>query len=756
MYNKKERYRIEPFRHRVDLEPDYKEKTWELLESAMVAIFDHNPSKLSFEELYRSAYNMVLHKFGGYLYDNVMRTISARLEVVGREVEAKAGEAFLQQLVRSWSEYTRAMQNIRDILMYMNKTYVKQHNRTPVHELGLQLWNKHLLQRPLVRSILRKVILEAVLKFRTACREGYAPEANDLIGAVTKMAMDVGAQTYEEVVEQPIRQDTQAFYRSVSQQEISSRSCPEYLGVLRKSLDDEVRMVDAYLFESSKPKIISKVEEEMIQNQVDVLINMEGSGLLHQLRSKSLGDLELTYVMLKRSPNGLPAVIALLKDHVTETGARIIGQRVQTASDSIQVVNQLIQERITFDEIVGRSFHGDKSFANAVQLCFEKVLNSNPQTPEYLSVFLDANLKRDLKGKTDEEAEAVIDRVMTLFRYLHEKDVFERYYKQHLAKRLLTSSSKGGGMEEHEKAVILKLKTECGYQFTSKLEGMFNDIRTSRGLMQEYREGDGGEGGSNVDLSVQVLTTGSWPIDGGGFRVPIPKELQDCASRFEDFYLRTHSGRKLSWQTHMGHGEVRASGFADGKKHDLCVGTLQMTVLMMFSEEEGDGGKGGISYEDIRARLGADVPEPELKRTLQSLACVKGKNVLLKAPLGKDVTEGDRFSWNAGFTSKAYKVKIPSLLGGSEKGVLGGGEAAAATRKKIQEDRKPQVEAAIVRVMKSRRVLSHTLLVSEVTGLLKGRFVPEIGQIKQRIESLIDREFLERDGGDRGVLRYVS
>ena len=89
MYNKKERYRIEPFRHRVDLEPDYKEKTWELLESAMVAIFDHNPSKLSFEELYRSAYNMVLHKFGGYLYDNVMRTISARLEVVGREVAAK-------------------------------------------------------------------------------------------------------------------------------------------------------------------------------------------------------------------------------------------------------------------------------------------------------------------------------------------------------------------------------------------------------------------------------------------------------------------------------------------------------------------------------------------------------------------------------------------------------------------------------------------------------------------------------------------
>jgi len=34
--------------------------------------------------------------------------------------------------------------------------------------------------------------------------------------------------------------------------------------------------------------------------------------------------------------------------------------------------------------------------------------------------------------------EAVLDRVMMLFRYLQEKDVFEKYYKQHLAKRLLS------------------------------------------------------------------------------------------------------------------------------------------------------------------------------------------------------------------------------------------------------------------------------------------------------------------------------
>ena len=35
--------------------------------------------------------------------------------------------------------------------------------------------------------------------------------------------------------------------------------------------------------------------------------------------------------------------------------------------------------------------------------------------------------------------------------------------------------------------MLVKLKTECGYQFTSKLESMFTDIKTSRDMMQEFK-----------------------------------------------------------------------------------------------------------------------------------------------------------------------------------------------------------------------------------------------------------------------------
>ena len=77
-----------------------------------------------------------------------------------------------------------------------------------------------------------------------------------------------------------------------------------------------------------------------------------------------------------------------------------------------------------------------------------------------------------------------LDRVVVIFRYLADKDVFEAYYKNHLAKRLLGNKS---GSEEAERAMVSLLKAECGYQFTSKLEGMFNDMRISKETAEKYR-----------------------------------------------------------------------------------------------------------------------------------------------------------------------------------------------------------------------------------------------------------------------------
>ena len=108
-----------------------------------------------------------------------------------------------------------------------------------------------------------------------------------------------------------------------------------------------------------------------------------------------------------------------------------------------------------FDTFLYKSFDGDKIFKQKISSDFEYFLNLNPKSPEYLSLFIDDKLKKGVKGMTEQEIESVLDKTMVLFRFLQEKDVFERYYKNHLAKRLLLNKSVS---DDSEKNMISKLK----------------------------------------------------------------------------------------------------------------------------------------------------------------------------------------------------------------------------------------------------------------------------------------------------------
>lgn len=58
--------------------------------------------------------------------------------------------------------------------------------------------------------------------------------------------------------------------------------------------------------------------------------------------------------------------------------------------------------------------------------------------------------------------------------------------------------------------------------------------------------------------------------------------------------------------------------------------------------------------------------------------------------------------------------------------------------------------------MKARKALFHNELIAEVTRQLQIRFKPDPVLIKQRIESLIEREFLKRDDAETRKYHYVA
>ncbi|KAF3778828.1 Cullin-3A [Nymphaea thermarum] len=729
---KKKTFKIEPFKHRVEMDPKYAEKTWKLLEHAIHEIYNHNASGLSFEELYRNAYNMVLHKYGDKLYSGLVNTMTWHLKEISKSIDAAQGGLFLDELNRKWRDHNKALEMVRDILMYMDRTYVHNNQKIPVHELGLNLWRDNIIHSSNIQARLLNTLLELIYKERT----GDVIDRG-LMRSIIKMLMDLGPAVYQEDFEKPFLEVSANFYSVESQEFIECCDCGEYLKKAERRLNEEMERVSHYLDAKSEGKITNVVETEMIANHMQRLVYMENSGLVNMLMDDKYDDLSRMYNLFRRVPSGLTTIRDVMTSHLRETGKQLVTDP-ERIKDPVEFVQRLLDEKDKYDKIINLAFSNDKAFQNALNSSFEYFINLNTRSPEFISLFVDDKLRKGLKGVSEEDIEVVLDKVMMLFRYLQEKDVFEKYYKQHLAKRLLSGKTIS---DDAERSLIVKLKTECGYQFTSKLEGMFTDMKTSQDTMQGFYACQSIDTSDGPTLAVQVLTTGSWPTQPSA-TCNLPAEIMGVCEKFRTYYLGTHTGRRLSWQTNMGTADLKAT-FGKGQKHELNVSTYQMCVLMLFNSAD------RLTYREIEQST--EIPASDLKRCLQSLACVKGKNVLLKVPMSKDIGEDDTFLFNEKFTCKLYKIKIGTVVAQKETE-----PEKQETRQRVEEDRKPQIEAAIVRIMKSRRVLDHNNIVAEVTKQLQSRFLPNPAVIKKRIESLIEREFLERDKTDRKLYRYLA
>ena len=676
---------------------------------------------------------MVLHKFGEKLYSGLVTTMTSHLSDISTSIEAAQGELFLEELNRKWLDHNKALQMIRDILMYMDRTFIPSTHKTPVHELGLNLWRDVVIHSSKTQIRLQDTLLELVH------RERNGEVINrGLMRSVIKMLMDLGSSVYQDDFEQHFLEVSANFYGLESQQYIESCDCGDYLKKAERRLNEEMERVSHYLDARSLEKITNVVEKEMIENHMHRLVHMENSGFVNMLVNDKYDDLGRKYNLFRRVANGgLLIVRDVMTSYIRDTGKQLVTDP-ERLKDPVEFVQRLLDLKDKYDKIISLAFNNDKTFQNALNSSFEYFINLNARSPEFISLFVDDKLRKGLKGVSEEDVEIVLDKVMMLFRYLQEKDVFEKYYKQHLAKRLLAGKTIS---DDAERSLIVKLKTECGYQFTSKLEGMFTDMKTSQDTMQGFHESLGAELGDSPSLTVQVLTTGSWPTQPSA-TCNLPAEILGVCEKFRSYYLGTHTGRRLSWQTNMGTADLKAI-FGKGQKHELNVSTYQMCVLMLFNNAD------RLSYKEIEQAT--EIPASDLKRCLQSLACARVKSVLRKEPIGRDIAEDDAFSVNDKFSSKLYKVRISTVAAQRESE-----PENQETRQRVEEDRKPQIEAAIVRIMKSRRVLDHNNIVAEVIKQLQSRFLPNPVVIKKRIESLIEREFLERDKNDRKLYRYLA
>nr|CAI5816815.1 unnamed protein product [Callosobruchus analis] len=229
-----------------------------------------------------------------------------------------------------------------------------------------------------------------------------------------------------------------------------------------------------------------------------------------------------------------------------------------------------------------------------------------------------------------------------------------------------------------------------------------------------------------VDLFMRVLTTGFWPTQSATPKCHIPAVPLAAFECFRRFYLAKHSGRQLTLQPQLGNADLNAVFYGPRKEENEKDGACSSSTSLA-SNRSGfhlpDGGSNAVhnhdklTYEEILNE--SDIPERDLIRALQSLAMGKAtQRVLIKNPKTKEIENNHEFYVNDSFTS-SYTVKIQTVAAKGESE-----PERRETRNKVDEDRKHEIEAAIVRIMKSRKRMAHNILVTEVTEQLKSRFSP--------------------------------
>ncbi|KAF8896373.1 Cullin, partial [Infundibulicybe gibba] len=754
------------------------EKTWLQLAKNIREIQNHNASNLSFEENHRFGYNMVLYKAGKMLYDGLLKLVSENLDKLANAniipafpaggtgdpmQRSQEEEMLLKALKYVWDDHTDSMIKLGQILKYMDRVYCKSAEVPETWDAGLSLFLDRIIRPPiqdhLITAILNQIQFE---------RDGYGIHRSAVkgcVGVFLKLEIETGGMTvYKRDLEPPLLRDSEAFFKAEAQKLLDSCDAPEFLRRATRFESEDSR-THYYLSRQTAPLLRQILQEHLLTPHLSDVMEFPNSGLDVMIDLDKTEDLSRLYRLSAMVPIGLPCLNRSMKASISRRGkeinrlsqgvdgeldpattndtsskgkakARAINGATQTLTFALKWVQDVLDLKDKFDYAWINCFKKDRELESGINEAFESFINRNEKSSEYISLFIDDHLKRGLKGKTDTEVDTVLDKTITVFRYITEKDVFERYYKNHLAKRLLLGRSVS---DDAERGMLAKLKVECGFQFTQKLEGMFHDMKISEDTMKAYRSSK--STAHDIDLSVIVMTSTFWPMSHSSSPCNLPEVLLKTCKSFEHFYLSRHSGRRLTWQPSLGNADVRVS--FKTRQHDLNVSTFALVILLLF---ESLSDSEFLTYSEIKNATA--IVDGELQRHLQSLACAKFK-ILKKHPPGRDVNPEDSFSFNDDFTSTLQKIKINTISSRVETG-----EERKETRDRIDEERRHQTEACIVRIMKDRKHMSHNDLVNEVTRQLASRFQPEPLNIKKRIEDLIGRDYLERCD-DRKSYNYL-
>lgn len=656
-----------------------------------------------------------------------------------------------------------------------------------VRKLMLDSWNhsifnniKHRLQTSAMKLVRDERYGDAFdTQLVIGVRESYVNLSSD---AEDKLKI------YRENFEKAYLNAAEEFYKQNAHEYLQENGVQNYMKYADQKLKEEESRARRYLETGYGCQSVTA----LVETCVKVLVTDFKEAILQEcpsmIKARETEKLRLMFSLMDRTIDGISPMLTDLENHIRDQGlADMIAAAETITTDSEKYVEQLLDLFNRFSTLVREAFGDDPRFLTSRDKAYKTVVNdtsvfkleiplknkgaaeihspgrprigtkTQPESkcPELLANYCDMLLRKTPLSKklTSEEVEKKLKDVLLVLKYVQNKDVFMRYHKAHLTRRLILDTSADNEKEEN----MVEWLREVGMpaDFVNKLARMFQDIKVSEDLNMEFKEQHRNNNEGIADaINIKILNAGAWARSSERVSVTLPMELEDYIPQVEEFYRHKHSGRKLQWHHLMSNGIITFCN--DMGRYDLEVTTFQMAVLFAWNQRPREK----LSYDSLR--LATELPDAELRRTLLSLLFFPKikKQVLVadsdvKGP--KDINENTMFWVNQEFAliknGKVQKRGKLNLIGRLQ---LSTEKSKEEDNEGIMQLRILRVQEAIVKIMKMRKKITNAALQTELVEILKNMFLPSKKLIKEQIEWLIEHKYMKRDEDNINLFTYMA
>ncbi len=683
-------------------------------------------SRKEYAFIYTDCYNICINQTDENnntkkLYQNYSNKLNTYLSNVYMQIKSKNN--YLLDLTNEWNKFQLINKWLHLFFQYLNRHFIKRHYYLPIKDNGYKQFYDYIFIKTIDDCL--GELFNNINKIRVDSQNNisHITEYIKLLDFFNDFD-----NLYYKQFNIKFLDNSKDYYKKISISKFSELDVKSYLATCIQLINFEKSNI-FHLRNNTLITLEKILYQTLLYEFTNEILNDNTSGIKQLLINNDKDNLKQIYELFKNSKNSIKIINNILESHVNNLFDSSLNNNKNLKNNYFEFINDVINIYNKITIIIRDCFNNYIDFhctlANTIRKLFNNKYDDNPYCL-YLVLFINNLINKNKLN--DNEKYSSIETSIKIFKIINDKDIFIELYQKYLSNRLLLKKNIDLDIEKY---TITQIKIECGTTSTSKIEKMIKDFMTineSNIQFQNYCLEN------NIKLKhnfeARVLTNGSWPTFKNESLI-IPIEVYNSMNIFSEYYLNKNSSHKLTWYHQM--DDILLSGIFNNIKYSINCNVYQSLILLLFNDSE------SLNYETILVKTGID--KNIFNRVLHSLTCSKYK-LLLKSNNDNNISNTEVFSINNNFKDKLKRIKLqcPSL-------------EIKLKKENTQINRSMLIDSTIVRIMKSRKKIDHNQLVSEVISQIR-LFLPSISDMKKRIESLIEREYIERES--QNVYKYLA